>query len=91
VDLLRSVVSGARFPALVIAVNREEVGADGKDACSRFTEDTGVPVFPAVTMTEALAHLEATGRLAGADRARCAGYLDRYGTPAAKAWAAARR
>ena len=54
VDLLRSVVAGARFPALVIAVNREEVGPDGKDACSRFTEDTGVPVFPAVTMTEAI-------------------------------------
>jgi orotate phosphoribosyltransferase len=90
VELLRSLVPGARFPALVVAVNRQEVGADGKDACTRFTEDTGVPVFPAVTMTEALSHFEATGRLPAADRARCAEYLRTYGTAEAKAWAAAR-
>src|SRR5258706_3746181 len=88
VELLRSLVPGARFPALVVAVNRQEVGPDGKDACTRFTEDTGVPVFPAVTMTEALTHYEGTGRLAGDDRARCAQYLATYGTAEAKAWAA---
>ena len=31
------------------------------------------------------------GRLPALDRARCIDYLERYGTPAAKAWAAARR
>ncbi len=91
VDLLRSLVPGARFPALVVAVHREEVGPDGKDACSRFTADTGVPVFPAVTMTEALGHLEGAGRIAKPDFARCLDYLGTHGTPAAKAWAAARR
>ena len=89
-ELLRNLVPGARFPALVVAVNREEVGPDGKDACSRFTADTGVPVFPAVTMTEALSHLDATGRLQAADRKRCVEYLAAYGTPEAKAWAAIR-
>jgi orotate phosphoribosyltransferase len=87
VDLLRSLVPGARFPALVVAVNREEVGPDGRDACARFTADTGVPVFPAVTMTGALSHLAGTGRLSAEDRARCAAYLRQYGTPEAKAWA----
>jgi orotate phosphoribosyltransferase len=90
VELLRNLVPGARFPALVVAVNREEVGPDGKDACSRFTADTGVPVFPAVTMTEALSHLDATGRLQAADRKRCVEYLTAYGTPGAKSWAATR-
>jgi orotate phosphoribosyltransferase len=90
VDLLRSLVPGARFPALVVAVHREEIGPDGKDACARFTEDTGVPVFPAITMTAALGHFAETGRLSPPDRARCADYLARYGTPAAKAWAASR-
>ena len=91
VALLKSLVEGARFPVLVIAVDREESGPDGLDACSKFTKDTGIPVAPTVTMTELLSHLEATGRLPTADRARCVAYLAQYGTPAAKAWAAARR
>jgi orotate phosphoribosyltransferase len=88
-ELLRSLVPGVRFPALVVAVDREEVGPDGKGACARFAEETGVPVFAATTMTAALARLSETGRLAGEDRARCAAYLARYGTDAAKAWARA--
>ncbi|MCK6478957.1 MAG: orotate phosphoribosyltransferase [Planctomycetes bacterium] len=85
-DLLRSLVPGARFPALLVAVAREEVGPDGRDALERFTADTGVPVHPAVTMTEALSHLRDAGRLSGADRERCSAYLRQYGTPAARDW-----
>jgi orotate phosphoribosyltransferase len=88
VTLLRSLVPGVAFPALVVAVNREEVGPDGKDACGRFTADTGVPVLPALTMTEALGHFAASGRIPAADLARCREYLGTHGTPAAKAWAA---
>ena len=91
VALLRSLVEGARFPVLVIAVDRQETGPDGLDACSKFTKDTGIPVAPTVTMTELLSHLEATGRLGAAERAQCVAYLSQFGTPAAKAWAAARR
>jgi orotate phosphoribosyltransferase len=91
VALLKSLVEGARFPVLVIAVDRQETAPDGGDACSNFTRDTGVPVAPTITMTELLAHLEASGRLPAADRARCVAYLDRYGTAPARAWAAARR
>ena len=90
VTLLRSLVEGVRFPALVVAVNREEVGTDGRDACSRFAEDTGVPVAAALTMTEILTHLEATGRLPVEERRRCAAYLAQYGTSTARAWAASR-
>lgn len=88
-ELLRSLVAGARFPALVVAVDREEVGPDGRGACARFAEETGVPVFPAVTMTAALSRLAETGRLGGDDRRRCAAYLAQFGTDAAKAWARA--
>lgn len=91
VALLRTLVEGARFPVLVIALDRMETGPDGRDACGAFAADTGVPVAPVVTMTEVLSHLEATGRLPAADRARCVEYLDRFGTPPAKAWAASRR
>jgi orotate phosphoribosyltransferase len=85
--LLESLVEGVRFPALVVAVNREEVGPDGTDAASRFTAQTGVPVHAVVTMTELLSHLEATGRLEGEALARSRDYLSRYGTPSARAWA----
>ena len=91
VALLRSIVPGVTFPALVIAVNRQEVGPDGTDAATAFTAAAGVPVFAAVTMTEILTHLEETGRLPAEMRARCAEYLGQYGTAEAKAWAAKRR
>lgn len=87
VALLRSLVPGVTFPALVIAVNREEIGPDGVDACASFTAATGVPVFPVVTMTEILGHLRETGKLVGEDLARCRDYLGRYGTASAKTWA----
>jgi len=87
VTLLRSLVEGVRFPALVIAVDRQETGPDGRDAASAFTAETGIPVVAAVTMTQVLSHLGETGRLAATDRSRCADYLRAYGTPAAKAWA----
>jgi len=91
VALLKSLVEGATFPVLVIALDRQETGPDGRDACGQFTLDTGIPVAPAVTMTEVLTHLESTNRLPAGDRARCAEYLDKFGTPTAKAWAATRR
>ena len=90
VALLRSLVEGVKFPCLVIALDRQEVGPDGHDACGKFTKDTGIPVVPAVSMTEVLSHLEANGKLAADDRRRCVAYLGEYGTPPAKAWAAAR-
>jgi orotate phosphoribosyltransferase len=91
VALLRAIVPNVRFPALVVAVNRQEVGPEGVDAGSAFTSATGVPVFAAVTMTETLTHLDETGRLPADMRARCVEYLGQYGTSEAKAWADARR
>lgn len=88
VTLLRALVEGARFPALVIALDRQETGPDGRDACGAFQADTGIPVAPVVTMTEVLSHLRATGRLPDADHARCRAYLAEFGTPPARAWAA---
>ena len=90
VALLRSLVEGVKFPCLVIALDRMEIGPDGNDACGKFTADTGIPVVPAVTMIEVLSYLDETGRLSADDRARCKAYLGSFGTPAAKAWAAAR-
>ena len=91
VELLKSLVPDVSFPALAVAVDRQEVKPDGTSAIARFTELTGVPVIPTVTMTEVLDHLDATGRLPEGDRERCLAYLEQYGTEAAKAWAVDRR
>ncbi len=91
IGLLQSVVPDAKFPALVVSVDRQEVGDDGTDAGSRFTAETGVPVVASVKITEALDHLHESGRLPEDDRRRCVEYIGRYGTAAAKEWAAARR
>jgi orotate phosphoribosyltransferase len=92
VDLLRRLVDGVRIPALVVAVDREEVGADGHTSSMvSFTEDTGVPVHPAVRMTELLDYLRERGSLEADDFARCLDYLAQYGTTAAREWVAARR
>lgn len=88
VELLRSLVPDVSFPALIVAVDRQELGDDGLDAGTRFTRATGVPVNAAVRMTEVLTHLAETDRLSAADRVASADYLGRYGTEDAKAWAA---
>ncbi|MHC4469691.1 MAG: orotate phosphoribosyltransferase [Planctomycetota bacterium] len=86
VDLLRSLVPGVSFPMMVLAVDREEVGDDGVHAATRFTEKTGVPVEPAVSITELLDRLVEVDAIPGDDLERCLEYLDRYGTPEARAW-----
>jgi len=89
VELLARIVPDATFPGLAIALDRQEVGADGVHAGEKFTSDTGVPVLPTVTMVEVLTHLMDTDRLPPDDLARCREYLTEYGTDAAKEWAAA--
>ena len=80
-----------RFPALAVAVDRQETKPDGTSAIETFTELTGVPVIPTLRMTEILEHLEAAGRLPAEDRERCLAYLEEYSTPQAKEWVARRR
>jgi orotate phosphoribosyltransferase len=92
VRLLGRLVPGVSFPALIVAVDRQEAAGDAegdrRSAAELFTAETAVPVHAAVTMTDVLTHLERTGRLGGADRARCVEYLARYGTRPAQEWAA---
>jgi orotate phosphoribosyltransferase len=86
-ELLRTVAPGARFPALLVALDRQETAPDGQGAAEAFTARTGIPVFPVVTLTEVVDHLAARGVLAEADRVRCRAYWARHGTAPARAWA----
>jgi orotate phosphoribosyltransferase len=91
VELLAKLVDGATFPALAIALDRQEVGTDGIHAGEKFTADTGVPVVPTVNLVEVLTHLIDTDRIKPEELTACLDYLGEYGTEEAKAWAAERR
>ena len=61
VELLAHFIPDGSVPALVIAMDRQEVRADGTDAVASFASDTGVPVIPVIHLTGALDHLRARG------------------------------
>ena len=63
VALLQQVAPEARFTALLILLDRQEVKPDGTDAVAAFTARTSIPVLPIVTLTEVLDHLAASGRV----------------------------
>lgn len=87
VQLLQRLVPDVRFPALVIAVDRQEADDRGEDAAGLFTRETGIAVHAAVTMTDILTYLDGTGRLTGQARLDCIAYLRTYGTAPARSWA----
>jgi len=91
VEMLKSLIPDVSFPALSVAVDRQETKLDGSSAIATFTELTGVPVIPTVSMTDILDHLDATDRLPEGDKDRCLAYLEQYGTDEALAWVAGRR
>ncbi|MBR9707662.1 MAG: orotate phosphoribosyltransferase, partial [Candidatus Diapherotrites archaeon] len=84
-DLLGKLADDLKHTALVIAVDRMEVGADGKSAVEGFVEKSGIPVYPIVTVREAITYLDESGKLSAHDKARFVGYLKEYGTAEAKA------
>ena len=88
--LLREVAPEGSVVALFIVLDRQEVRPDGVNAVAAFSEQSGVPVLPVVTLTQTLEYLRDAGRLPDADHDRCLAYLTTYGTDAAMAWAAAR-
>jgi orotate phosphoribosyltransferase len=91
VDLLRRVCKDAAFPGLLIVLDRQEQGADGRDAVGAFEAQTGIPVLPVLRVTEALDHLGDRGLLTTALRDRCRAYWSQHGTEDARAWAGGAR
>jgi orotate phosphoribosyltransferase len=86
-DLLRRVAPRARFPALLIVLDRQETAPDGTEAAASFTAATGVPVLPVLRLTETVDHLASRGILDAVSLGRCRAYWAEYGTGAARAWA----
>lgn len=87
VALLREISPRAQFAALLIVLDRQEVKPDGSDAVAAFSEATGVPVMPILTLTEVVDYLRTKGMLSDADLERCRAYWAEYGTDSARTWA----
>lgn len=89
VAFLRGIDETCSFTALLIVLDRQEVKPDGSNAVAAFTEATGVPVMPIVTLTEVVDYCHAQGVIDDAMLASVRGYWGEYGTDAAKGWAGA--
>ena len=82
-ELLTRMAKDVSIPALVIAVDRQEVGIDGASAIEAFTAQTKVPVHSIVTSTEIMNYLKSKPDFAEAAQ-RMENYLRVYGTLAAR-------
>jgi len=86
INLLKSVADDLRFVGLVIAVDRKEVGPDGKDAIKQFEQKTGMPVIPIVNILEIKTYLSEEGKISEAELKGIDDYLKKYGNEEVKRW-----
>jgi len=77
---LNGLADNLQFPLLMIAVDRQEVRADGKSAVEEFTQKTGVPVVSVINAIDIYKHMRTTDLKFN----RLANYLRVYGTEAAR-------
>ena len=85
IGFLNKLINNPSYPALVIAVDRQEVGTSGRTAIEEFTEKTGIPVFSIINTSEIYQYLKTKVELNQKDVERIANYLRVYGTPEARA------
>jgi len=87
INLLNSVADYLKYPGLVIAVDRQEVGGTEKSqlsAVEEFQRNTGIAVEPIVTISEIMEHLWGNRKITEDNRRRLESYLIEYGTEEAK-------
>jgi len=84
IDLINKLAENVDYTAVVIAVNRQEVGINGVSAIDEFTAKTGIPVPSIVKITDIYNHLKTKSNLNQKDVERIATYLRVYGTKEAR-------
>jgi len=82
--LLDELLDNPQYTALAIAVDRQEVGIDGKSAIREFTEQTGIPVVSIVNTSEIVDCLKTKPEINQDAVGRIAKYLAVYGTDEAR-------
>ena len=83
-DLLNKIAKNLKFLSVVIAVDRQEVGIDGKNAIKEFTDKTGIPVKSIVSISDILEYLKNNKAKYEKDIIRIENYLKVYGTDEVK-------
>jgi orotate phosphoribosyltransferase len=67
-ELLRRAVPGVALEALVIALDRQEAGPDGRTATAAFSAATSIPVHAVLTARELTGALRSLGHQQAAER-----------------------
>ncbi len=83
IELLSKMAKDLKYPALIIAADRQEVGIDGTNAIQKLTGSTGMPVFSIITASDIIQYLKAIGGY-GTDVLRMENYVRCYGAEAAR-------
>lgn len=84
IELLRGLATDVKFPALVIAVDRQEVGLDDKSAIEEFEQKAKIPVFSIVSVSEIIAYLSEREKINPAQKQKMLEYLKQYGVEKVK-------
>ena len=79
IDLLNGMAENLKYPALVIAVDRQEVDDEGVSAIKKFEEETKIPVGSIVNISEIIEYLSKEGKINKPEIERLKEYLRRYG------------
>lgn len=79
INLLNTVADDLHYSGLVIAVDRQEVGADGISAIKQFEDKTKILVDSVVNINEIIKHLRDTKKITSQDEQRFTDYLKKYG------------
>ena len=84
INLLNKIACNIQYRAFIIAVNRQEVGVDGKDAIATFSQETSIPVISIITISEIYEYLMKKSKLNQKEVEKISNYLRVYGTSDAK-------
>ncbi len=79
-ETINAVADNVHVPALIIAVDRQEIDEDGENAIQQFTNKTEIDVRAIVTVSEIYKYMDETGRLSYHDRNEFMRYLQAWGT-----------
>ncbi len=79
INLLNSVADNLKYVGLIVLVDRQEIGTDGKSARKSFEDETGIPVESIVTISEIKDYLSSKGKIPGGELKRIDDYLRKYG------------
>lgn len=84
INLLNKAADNVKYIGLVIAMDRQETGVDGKNAIAEFTKKTGVPVDPIVNIIETKDYLRSIDKITDSDVNNIVEYVKKCGTDEAK-------